>query len=159
MTNNNLNMLEAPGLMLLADIAGTKSPINHINRDGKRQRVHVDCSSTTLELDKCPACDIASEYDDDHRTAIGNYHLGCIRWVTSEERWQMLQHFAELARCTCCERHQTKRPESLEGGWIESPKGNQSPRECECSCRNDMRRMCRLVQGGTRFPENCAGFI
>ena len=152
-TNNNLNMLAAPGLMLLAEIAGTKSPLNHINRDGKKQRIAIHSSSTTLELDKCPACEVASGCDDEHRTATGNYHPGCIRWVTSEERWQMLQRFAELSQCTCCERHQTERPESLEGGWIERVEEALSPRECKCRCRHDMRSMCRLVQGGGRYPE------
>jgi len=73
--------------------------------------------------------------------------IGYPGWSESEEHRQMLDEFAELATCTCCDRHQMRRPKSLEGGWVESPistYGNM----CECDCRFRMRYMCCLVQGG-----------
>ncbi len=73
--------------------------------------------------------------------------VGYPGWSECEERRQMLDEFAELARCTCCNRHQMVRPKSLESGWIETPRSTYG-NMCECDCRHNMRYMCRVVQGG-----------
>jgi hypothetical protein len=111
-------------------------------------------TATNLALDKCPMCEVANNDDSLHRLPNGNYHPGCIRWVTSNDRWQQLEKFAELTSCTCCLEHQTKRPQSLEGGWVESQIGTYRPGFlCDCNCRHEMRKMCRAVQGGVCWKD------
>jgi hypothetical protein len=55
--------------------------------------------------------------------------------------------FGLLKLCQCCERHQEKKPSSMELGWDESEWQNtqlgQPGHECSCNCRNKMRCLAR----------------
>jgi len=142
------NLKLKPRYLGIGTVVDTQmTTMNFVVQNGKRQRIERLKRPTAIGLDKCPACDIANEDDALHRTITGNYHPGCVRWLISEERWQMLEHFSELSRCKCCDRHQKRRPQSLESGWIETPRSTYG-NMCECDCRHNMRYMCRVVQGG-----------
>lgn len=55
-----------------------------------------------------------------------------------------LHLFNNLKKCTCCKRHQTKRPESLICRLIDDPNMKDADeKKCNCSCRHNMRQLLR----------------
>ena len=56
------------------------------------------------------------------------------------------QEIEKLSKCTCCERHQTRRPNKLET-YTFTVKPYYEKFECvdcKCSCRHEIRRICSL---------------
>jgi len=60
----------------------------------------------------------------------------------------MQQNLDIIARCNCCERHQTNRPRFLTSPLITtiSTNRNSSSTNCLCDCRHFARTICELCE-------------
>lgn len=57
------------------------------------------------------------------------------------------QEIDKLSKCTCCERHQTRRPNKLQCYYYTLKPYNETFEnlDCKCSCRHEIRQICRLL--------------
>lgn len=65
-----------------------------------------------------------------------------------------VNEFDQLSNCTCCERHKKNRPTILSVLYEPFPTLTQnilSPDECQCTCRQRARMICRELCGCVRI--------